>query len=139
MRLPKTIVLELAVAGVTVAAVGAFAHAAVSGQAAPVFAIVEQQAADLGRKVFLGKGNCATCHGQNLKGTVLAPDLTDGVWLNGDGSVEMIRATVREGVSKPKKHPAPMPPMGGAKLNEEELQAVAGFVHEQAHPAGKKP
>jgi cbb3-type cytochrome c oxidase subunit III len=138
MKLPRGIAIELVVAGLAVAAAGAFTHAAVSGQAAPIFAAVEQQANELGKKIFLGKGNCATCHGQNLKGGVLAPNLTDGEWLNGDGSLEMIQATVKQGVTKPKKYPAPMPPMGGAKLNDEEVQAVAGFVKEQSAPA-KRP
>jgi mono/diheme cytochrome c family protein len=137
MRVPKNIALELAVAAVAMAAAGAFAQAAVSGQPSPIFQAVEQQAGELGKKIFLGKGNCSACHGANLKGTVLAPDLTDGEWLNGDGSVQMIESTVKVGVAKPKKHPAPMPPMGGAKLSPEEIQAVAGFVKEQSQ--AKRP
>jgi mono/diheme cytochrome c family protein len=132
MNWPKGIGLELVVAAVAVSAAAAFTHAAVSGQAAPVFRAVEQQATELGKKIFLGKGNCFTCHGANLKGTVLAPNLTDAEWLNGDGSIEMIEATVKAGVSKPKKSPAAMPPMGGGKLSPEEIKAVAGFVKEQA-------
>lgn len=137
MRVPRHIALELGVAAVAVVAVVGFTHAAVSGQAAPIFQVVEQQANELGKKIFLGKGNCFTCHGQNLKGTVLAPDLTDTVWLNGDGSQQMIEATVKAGVAKPKKYPAPMPAMGGAKLSQEEIQAVSSFVKEQAQP--KRP
>jgi len=140
MRLPKHIGLELVVAGLTLAAAGAFTHAAVSGQAAPIFAVVEQQATDLGQKIFLGKGNCHACHGQNLKGTALAPNLTDTEWLHGDGSQQFIESTVKAGVPKPKKHPAPMPPMGGAKLTADEIQAVAGFIRAQAPaPAPKRP
>lgn len=139
MRLPKHIGLELVVAGLTLAAAGAFAHAAVSGQAAPIFNVVEQQASELGKKIFLGKGNCHTCHGQNLKGSVLAPNLTDTEWLNGDGTQAFIESTVKTGVPKPKKHPAPMPAMGGAKLTPDEILAVAGFVHEQSHPPAPQP
>lgn len=141
MRLPKHIGLELVVAGLTLAAAGAFTHAAVSGQAASIFTVVEQQATDLGQKIFLGKGNCHSCHGQNLKGTALAPNLTDPEWLHGDGSQQFIESTVRTGVPKPKKHPAPMPPMGGAKLSADEIQAVAGFIHarSQPAPAAKRP
>ena len=138
MRLPKNIGLELAVAGLTLAAAGAFTHAAVSGQASPIFTAVEQQATDLGRKIFLGKGNCHTCHGANLKGSVLAPNLTDTEWLQGDGSQQFIQNTITTGVPKPKKHPAPMPPMGGAKLTPDEIQAVAGFVHSQSQPQQAK-
>lgn len=132
MRYRKTIALELVVAGFTLAVAGAFTHVAVKGEAPALIAAVEQQAGELGKKIFLGKGNCATCHGQDLKGGPLGPNLTDGEWLNIDGSQAAIEKTVKQGVMQPKKHPAPMPPMGGAKLNEKEVQAVAEFVHQQA-------
>jgi mono/diheme cytochrome c family protein len=82
----------------------------------------------LGRAVFTGKGMCHACHGPVGKGTPLAPDLTDGEWLNGDGSLEQIVEVVKVGVPRPKQHPAPMPPMGGAQLSDEEVQAVARYV-----------
>ena len=137
MKLKRQIAFELVVAAFTVMVAGAFTHAALVGKAPGLFSVVEQKADELGKKIFLGKGNCATCHGQNLKGTPLAPDLTDTAWLNIDGSLPAIQKTVKEGVAKPKKHPAPMPPMGGAKLSEPELEAVAGFVHQQTQ--SKKP
>lgn len=95
-------------------------------------------AQDSGRKVFTGKGNCFACHGGNAKGTPLAPDLTDKVWLNVDGSVEQIAAVIKTGVPKPKKYPAPMPPMGGAKLNAEEIAAVAKYVASLASAPAKE-
>jgi mono/diheme cytochrome c family protein len=82
-----------------------------------------------GRSVFEGKGNCATCHGKDAKGTPLGPDLTDDEWLNVPGStVDAIIALVRSGVAAPKKYPAPMPPMGGARLRDTEIDAVARYV-----------
>lgn len=132
MKHRRTIALELVVAAFTLVVAGAFTHVAVKGEAPALLAAVEQQAGELGKKIFLGKGNCATCHGQDLKGGPLGPDLTDGEWLNVDGSQASIAKTVKQGVMKPKKHPAPMPPMGGAKLNEQEVQAVAEFVHQQS-------
>lgn len=132
MKYRKTIALELVVATFTLAVAGAFTHVAVKGEAPALIAAVEQQAGELGKKIFLGKGNCATCHGQDLKGGPLGPNLTDGEWLNIDGSQAAIEKTVKQGVMQPKKHPAPMPPMGGAKLNEKEVQAVAEFVHQQS-------
>ena len=81
-----------------------------------------------GRAVFEGKGNCFACHGRDAKGTPLAPDLTDSTWINIDGSLPAIRDLVRTGVAKPKQHPAPMPPMGGARLTEKEIAAVAAYV-----------
>ncbi len=87
-----------------------------------------RQDPQLGQKIFTGKGNCYTCHGANAKGTPLGPDVTDGAWLNVDGSLEGIEAIVRSGVPAPAKHPAPMPPMGGAKLADDEVKAVAAYV-----------
>lgn len=95
-------------------------------------------AQEAGRKVFTGKGNCFACHGGNAKGTPLAPDLTDNVWLNVDGSVEQIAEVVKAGVPKPKKYPAPMPPMGGAKLSVDEVAAVAKYVASLAPAQAKE-
>jgi cbb3-type cytochrome c oxidase subunit III len=85
-----------------------------------------QQAA--GRAVFTGKGNCATCHRTDATGTPLGPDLTDGEWLNISGTLEEITEVVRVGIARPKKYPAPMPPMGGARLRPAEIDAVARYV-----------
>ncbi|HEX6558285.1 MAG TPA: c-type cytochrome [Longimicrobiales bacterium] len=81
-----------------------------------------------GKAVFETKGNCFVCHGKDAKGTVLAPNLTDPQWLNVDGSLEQITALISKGVPKPKKAPAPMPAMGGAKLSKDEIDAVARYV-----------
>jgi cbb3-type cytochrome c oxidase subunit III len=81
-----------------------------------------------GKAIFEGKGNCAACHGRDAKGTALAPDLTDDEWLNISGAVEEIATLVRKGVARPQRFPAPMPPMGGARLNDAEIEAVAQYV-----------
>lgn len=88
-----------------------------------------------GKAIFEGKGMCFACHGKDAKGTPLAPDLTDAEWLNVDGTLPAIIALVEKGVPKPVKHPAPMPPMGGAKLNRQEIEAVAAYVKELSKPA----
>jgi mono/diheme cytochrome c family protein len=82
-----------------------------------------------GKAIYLGKGNCATCHGPEALGTRMAPDLTDGEWLHGEGSLRDIEAVVRTGVPDPLESPVPMPPMGGAALTGEEVSAVARYVH----------
>jgi cbb3-type cytochrome c oxidase subunit III len=92
---------------------------------------------EAGRAVFEGKGNCATCHGKDGKGTPLGPDLTDGKWINIGGKPEEIVAVVRTGVMKPKQYPAPMPPMGGARLRDAEIEAVARYVLELARRDGE--
>jgi mono/diheme cytochrome c family protein len=95
----------------------------------PVVLAAAGRQTDEGKRIFTGKGMCSTCHGPAAKGTPLAPDLTDGEWLLINGSVEAIDSLVRAGVAKPKKHPVPMPPRGGARLTDAEVRAVAMYVH----------
>jgi mono/diheme cytochrome c family protein len=85
-----------------------------------------------GKQIFEGNGICFTCHGMDAKGTALAPDLTSGKWLwvnpaqgNMLGQIEKV---VKEGVSAPKQYPAPMPPMGGAQLTDEQIRDVSAYV-----------
>jgi mono/diheme cytochrome c family protein len=90
----------------------------------------------LGDSIFHGQvagGTCTACHGQDAKGTAVAPDLTDNQWLNGDGSYQFIVHTVHTGVPQPKQHPAPMPPMGGATLTDAQVNAVAAYVYSLSH------
>jgi mono/diheme cytochrome c family protein len=93
----------------------------------------------LGDSVFHGKvggGTCAVCHGADAKGTQgLAPPLIKSKWLNGDGSYAFVVSLVQKGVPNPKESPAPMPPMGGANLNAEQVRAVAAYVYRLNHPA----
>ncbi len=83
-----------------------------------------------GRILFSGQGICMACHGADAKGIPnLGADLTDAEWLLGDGSVEAILKTVREGVGSDKSSTGTvMPPKGGSNLNDEQLRAVAAYV-----------
>lgn len=90
----------------------------------------------LGDSIFHGRvagGTCATCHGQDAKGTQIGPDLTDAQWLHGDGSYQFIINTVSSGVTTPKQYPGAMPPMGGASLTPEQARAVAAYVYSLSH------
>jgi mono/diheme cytochrome c family protein len=91
-----------------------------------------------GDSVYHGQeagGTCFACHGPEAKGQEgLAPDLTSGKWLNGDGSYRFIERTVEEGVAKPKHAAAPMPPKGGAGLTPLDVRAVAAYVYSLSHP-----
>lgn len=104
---------------------------------AGVLAAARPSAADAprvdGKAVYEGKGNCASCHGADGTGTRIAPDLTDGVWLHGDGSLRVIEEVVRNGVAEPVEASIPMPPMGGATLTPDEVSAVAAYVHSLSH------
>lgn len=92
----------------------------------------------LGDSIFHGKlagGMCFACHGAEAKGTPgLAPDLTNGKWLHGDGTYAFIVHTVETGVPEPKQAAAPMLPMGGAQLTPAQVHAVAAYVYSLTHP-----
>lgn len=83
----------------------------------------------------LGGAICATCHGKDAKGVAgMGPDLTDKVWLHGDGGVKFIETIVRTGVSKPKKSSVAMPPFGGVPLDSAKTVAVAAYIHSLGAP-----
>jgi len=95
----------------------------------------------LGDSIFHGQaggGTCYACHGQDAKGSAVGPNLTDGEWLNTDGSLEGIVKTIKSGVPSPKKAPAPMPPMGGATLTNDQVQAVAAYEYSLSHGGGTR-
>jgi len=93
----------------------------------------------LGDSIFhgqVGGAACFGCHGAQGKGMPkLAPDLTSGKWIHGDGSYDAIMKTIEQGVPKPTEAAGPMPPMGGAKLTPDQLKAVAAWVYSLSHPA----
>jgi mono/diheme cytochrome c family protein len=64
---------------------------------------------------------------------VLGPALTDQEWLNTDGSYEGIMDVVRTGVAEPVQFQAPMPPMGGIQLSDEQIRQVAAYVYSLSH------
>jgi glucose/arabinose dehydrogenase/cytochrome c5 len=76
---------------------------------------------------------CTGCHGSDAKGSPLAPDLTAGKWLWGDGSLAAIKATISNGVPNPKQYRSGMPTMGGAQFSPQELDAVAAYVWAVGH------
>lgn len=85
-----------------------------------------------GQQIFTGQGICFSCHGPDGKGTALAPDLTSGKWLWVDPSkgdvLGQVQQIVRNGVPQPKQFSAPMLPMGGAQLTDEQIRDVAAYV-----------
>jgi mono/diheme cytochrome c family protein len=112
------------------------AAAAGKSAAKPAAGAPTPQQVALGDSIFHGLaagGTCTACHGQDAKGTAVAPNLTDSEWLNGDGSYQFIVTTVTNGVPKPKQHPAPMPPKGGAALSDDQVKAVAAYVYSLSH------
>jgi mono/diheme cytochrome c family protein len=94
-----------------------------------------------GDSIFHGQvagGMCFGCHGPDGKGVPgVAPDLTAGKWLHGDGSYGSIMTTVELGVPTPKQSATPMPPMGGAPLGPAEVRAVSAYVFSLGHPKAR--
>jgi len=94
---------------------------------------ISQELVDTGRGILSGDGNCYSCHGSDARGTALAPDLTDSMWLDIDGSYSAIAGLVQRGVPDPKVFPSPMPAMGGAQLDSVQVCAVAAYVYSLGH------
>lgn len=83
----------------------------------------------VGRALFRGAANCAVCHGEEGRGSEVGPDLTDRVWLHGDGSYRMITKLIRHGVTRYESTEGqPMPMRGWAPINDDEARAVAAYV-----------
>jgi mono/diheme cytochrome c family protein len=76
---------------------------------------------------------CFSCHGANGVGTPLGPPMTDTEWLNIDGSYESIMEIVRTGVAQPKEFAAPMLPMGGIQLTDDQIRQVSAYVYSLSH------
>lgn len=90
---------------------------------------VTQEQFQEGRQLFTGQGACHACHGPQATGTQLAPDLTDDEWLNVSGrDYDEIVELIQTGVPQPVEHPGPMPPMGGASLDDQQINALAAYV-----------
>lgn len=76
---------------------------------------------------------CYTCHGMDARGTPLAPNMHDSEWINTDGTPEGIEDIIRNGVPTPVSHPAPMPPMGGAQLSDEQIDNLVAYLYAISH------
>ena len=86
-----------------------------------------------GDSIFHKDGMCYACHGSNAQGAV-GPNLTDAEWLHGDGSYDMIVATVTSGVPADKaKKGIAMPPKGGSSITDDQVKAVAAYVYSLSH------
>lgn len=93
---------------------------------------VTQEMVAQGEQIF-NQQICFSCHGANGVGSVLGPAFTDQEWLNTDGSYEGIMEIVRTGVPQPVQFTAPMPPMGGIQLSDEQIRQVAAYVYAVSH------
>jgi glucose/arabinose dehydrogenase/mono/diheme cytochrome c family protein len=115
---------------------GEHANAGAAAALLPIPAGSSRQMVELGDDVFHGRtggAGCTGCHGTDASGTPLGPPLLGHRWIWGDGSYQSIEKIVREGVQQPKQYRAPMPPLGGAQLTDEQVAAVAAYVWGLSH------
>lgn len=89
------------------------------------------QMIQLGDSLFNTR-SCMRCHGEGGTAGRFAPDLTDGEWVQNDGSLEGIRRTIfwgveREEFADPTRR-FEMHPSGGQHLEQGEWEALAAYV-----------
>lgn len=89
-----------------------------------------------GKSLFHGAGLCAGCHGPSAQGIQgLGPSLADTVWLHSKGTYGGIVHQILTGVPPGQSTSAAiMPPLGGSRLTEEQVKAVAAYVWSLSHP-----
>jgi cytochrome c oxidase cbb3-type subunit 3 len=91
----------------------------------------DSAAAERGRHVYasLSRGLCWDCHAPDAKGdsAVGAPNLTDAVWLYGDGS----RPSIRQSIGYGRKGHCPA---WVGKLSFATIRAIALYTYSLSHP-----
>jgi mono/diheme cytochrome c family protein len=86
-----------------------------------------------GDALFHSSANCYACHGSKAEGLV-GPNLTDAEWIHSKGSYDDIVAQINKGVPKEEsKSGIVMPPKGGATLSDDDVKAIAAYVHSLSH------
>ena len=84
-----------------------------------------------GKTIFEGRGLCFSCHGLKGEGMLGPTTRLDSTktWLHHDGSLAGIAALIKSGVDGNKsKSGQEMPPTGGARLTDEQVNQVAAYV-----------
>ena len=85
--------------------------------------------------------HCAACHGADMKGSTRAgaPDLTDRVWLYGQGDVFSIERTLLYGIRSPQKksfNVTEMPAFGlRGQLTDADIRNVVQYVLKLSGPS----
>ena len=86
-----------------------------------------------GDALFHSSANCYACHGSKAEG-LIGPNLTDAEWIHSKGSYDDIVAQINKGVPKEEsKSGVVMPPKGGATLSDDDVKAIAAYVHSLSH------
>lgn len=93
----------------------------------------DQASAERGRVIYAGAGGCWDCHGADAHGdsAVGAPDLTDRIWLFGNGDAATIQRTIERGRGG-------ISPAFAGILSPADLRAVAVYVASLSRPSSAK-
>jgi mono/diheme cytochrome c family protein len=60
----------------------------------------------------------------------IGPSLTDAEWIHSKGTYEEIVTQINAGVSQEQaKSGIPMPPKGGGAISDDDVKAVAAYIH----------
>jgi len=89
----------------------------------------DRDAVTRGARLFDDRGGCYDCHGHDAAGdpAIGAPNLTDRIWLYGDGSREALTRDIADG--REGTCPAWIERLSPAKIRE-----VSLFVYSLSHP-----
>ncbi|HEY2048785.1 MAG TPA: c-type cytochrome [Caulobacteraceae bacterium] len=124
---------RLALAGLTAVALAAMAfRVAEASSSSPVPPGATEDQVQAGAHLFQ-TSTCNSCHGTDAHGTEQGPDLGSGHWLWSGGDLAGLRGTIAQGVAQPKQYGGPMPPMGGAQLSQQDVDALAAYVWSVGH------
>lgn len=86
----------------------------------------------LGKRIFEGRGLCFSCHGMQGEGIVAVGKntaLDDGKWIHSKGTKPELVALIKEGIDLTKSRSGViMPPRGGSRISDREVDAVAAYV-----------
>ncbi len=85
-----------------------------------------------GKRIFEGRGLCATCHGlqgEGILGPTLQLNAGKTAWLHTDGSQASLVTLIAEGIDPTETRiGVAMPARGGARLTDAQVAQVAAYV-----------
>jgi cbb3-type cytochrome c oxidase subunit III len=87
-----------------------------------------EDAAARGREIYAGRGACYDCHSSDARGdgAIGAPNLTDAIWLYGDGR----RADLVDSLEKGRRGACPA---WGRQLGAKAVRELAVYVYTLSH------
>lgn len=79
-----------------------------------------------GEDLYQGEGTCATCHGDDLKGTPMGPPFLDAIYAPSHHPDAAFVNAVQRGVQPHHWQFGPMPPL--PHLSEADIEAITAYV-----------